>query len=306
MIKKILITVLLCSFSYAKKITPNEVYAQVMLIKEEIHFLLGYEGIEHNHAQHKEIIKRTSVSTKVKPRNVWQKSYEIMIKINIHRNEHNLPTIKPVNMSPVSNLNPDLVYEQTQRILTELKIFKYRLGIKSPTFKQQTFKGKKPLDVFNGLSGISAALDVLNKGGVTPSFVFGENMRVFDDITLILQYLNIEDKTIPKKKNINATPTDTFNEGMNILEKIKQLQIGAGIDFVDFSGFKKEKSTPSDVFSITQMILAELQTIKAYIGIETITPAANEYKTKTPAEVDQLMSWNLRKLKLIQSLNKGR
>ena len=54
------------------------------------------------------------------------------------------------------------------------------------------------------------------------------------------------------------------------------------------------------------MILSELQTIKAYIGLKTITPAAVTYKTKTPPEVDQLMSWNLRKLELINTLSRGR
>ena len=303
MVKFLIIMVLFFNTINAKNITPNEVYSQVMLITDEVHYLLKYYDVNHDHEG---ITKRVQLSTKLKPRNVWQKSYEIMVKINILRNEYNLPTIKPVNMAPVLNLNPELVYEQTQRILTEFKIFKERLGIKHKTFKLLTFKGKTPLDVYIGLSHISASLDELNKGGVTPSYVFGENMRIYDDISLILEYFNIDDKTIPTKKNINATPTDTFNVGMQTLEKIKQLQIVAGIDFVDFSKLRKSKSTPSEVFGITQMVLSELQTIKAYIGIKTITPSAASYKTKTPSEVDQLMSWNLRKLNLITTLNKGR
>ena len=103
-----------------------------------------------------------------------------------------------------------------------------------------------------------------------------------------------------------AVSEDTFDECMNILEKIKQLQIGAGIDFVDFSEFKKGNESASEVYTITQMIIAEWQTIKAYIGIEIITPSAAKYNTKTPAEVGQLVSWNLRKISLIQTLNKGR
>jgi len=288
---------------YAKDITPNDVYTQVMLISDEIHFLLKHYGIKH---KHKEIIERVKVDTKLKPRNAWQKTYEIMVKINILRAEYNLPIVEPTNMSPVLHLNPDLVYEQTQRILTELNIFKLRKGIVSPKFKEKQYNGKTPVDVFNGLSHISASLDELNKGGVTPSFVFGENMRLYDDITLVLEHLNIEDKTIPKIKDIDSTPTDTFNIGMKMLEKIKELQIGAGIDFVNFSEFRKSRSTPSEVFGITQLVLAELQTIKAYIGVDNITGSANRYNTKTPVEVDQLMSWNLRKLNLIHSLNKRR
>jgi len=300
MIRILLIILLYFNIINAKNITPNEVYTQVKLISYEIHSLLKYYNIPHDHEG---IKKRVALTTKLKPRNVWQKSYEIMVKINLLRTSNNLPVIEPVNMAPVLNLNPDLVYEQTQRILTELKIFKDRLNIKYNKPKLETYTGKTPLDVFNGLSAVSAGLDELNHGGVTPSYVFGENMRVYYDLTQILKYLNIEDNTIPAKKNLRATPTNTFNTGMLSLDKIKELQINSGIDFVDFSGFRKLKQTPSEVFSITEMIISELQTIKAYLGIKSITPSAPFYKDKTPVEVDQLMSWNLRKLNLIHSLN---
>jgi len=207
-------------------------------------------------------------------------------------------------MAPVLHLNPDLVYEQTQRIQAELKIFFTRESIEFPKIKRKTYKGKTPLDVFVGLSYVSASFDELNGGRFTPSYVFGEQMRLYDDITLILQHLQISDKTIPKKKNIDATPSDVFKESMKILEKIKQLQIIAGIEFVDFKEFQKGNETPGEVYTITQMILAELQTIKAYLEIDLITPAATKYRTKTPAEVEQLVSWNLRKLNLIKSLIK--
>ena len=287
----------------AKSITPNDVYSRVILIQDEMHFLLKNYGIKHDHDG---IIKRTKISTKLKPRNTWQITYEIMVKINILRESKKLPRIEPINIAPVLNLNPDLVYEQTERILTELKIFERRMGIKIPSFKQKTYKGKTPLDVYIGLTHISASFDELNGSRFTPSFVFGEQMRLYDDITLILQQLRITDKTIPKAKKIGATPEDVFDESMKVLEKIKQLQIGAGIEFVDFSAFKKGNETPGEVYTITQMIIAELQTLKAYIGLETITRAATRYNTKTPAEVGQLVSWNLRKLELIHTLSKGR
>ena len=301
--KQLVLIFLLTLGLSAKSITPNEVYTQVMIITDEMHFLLKYYGIKHDHEG---IVRRTKISTKLKPRNVWQITYEIMVKINILREEHDLPIIEPVNMSPVLHLNPDLVYEQTQRILAELEIFMKRAEIKHPEHKIQVYKGKTPLDVYIGLTHISASFDELNGGRFSPSYVFGEQMRLYDDITLILQHLQIQDKTIPKKKNINASPEDVFKESMRILDKIKQLQIMAGIDFVDFGEFKKGNETPGEVYTITQMILAELQTIKAYLGIESITPAAAKYNTKTPVEVEQLVSWNLRKLNLIHSISKGR
>lgn len=283
-----------------KQITPNDVYAQVMLISDELHFLLNYFNLEHDHEG---IIKRYHIQTLLKPRITWQKTYEIMIKINILRSSHQLPIIEPVNMEPVLQLNPDMVYEQTQRILTEIRIFKFRQNIHSQGFELKTFSNKTPLDVYNALAHISVSFDELNRSGFTPSYVFGETMRIYNDLSTILQHLGIQDKTIPSTRNDQATPNDTFDIAMKILNRIKLIQVKVGIEVVDFSVFVKKSMTSSDVFTMSQMIIAELQTIKAYFGLKNyITPAASRYTNKTPADVDQLMNWNLRKLSLIYNL----
>ena len=299
MMKRVMFCIFLTVNIWAGDITPSDVYGQVMRIKKEVNYLLDYYNIKYDE---KKLEKISAVQANLKPRDVWQKSYEIMIKINILRRQYHLPSISPVNMAPVLNLNPDLVYEQTQRVLTELKIFEYRNFIPIKDFTAKKYFNKTPLDVFNGFAYISLAMDKLNRSSFTPSYVFAQNMRVYDDVSLIISRLGIEDNTIPAKINENATPNDTFKTGMQILEKIKQLQILAGISFVDFSSFDKGKATPSDVFSITQMIIAELQTLKAYLKINSITIAAKEYTSKTPVEVDQLMSWNLRKLNLVNNI----
>ncbi|RLA83196.1 MAG: hypothetical protein DRG78_05090 [Epsilonproteobacteria bacterium] len=301
--KRLIIIVLLFSTTlFAKKIiTSNEVYTQVRLIQQQVHNLHQHFGTIHNHDAMKD--EEHKIKTKLKPRNSWQKTYEIMVKINILRNENGLPTIEPINMTPVLNLNPNLVYGMTRRILTELNLFHHMLDIKKSKQKIELYKGKTPLDVFNALTHVSDSLDQLNKVGFTPSYVFGENMRIYDDLTVILQHLNIDDKTIPASKDIKATPKDTFEVGMKMLSIIRQLQIKSGLDFVDYSKFRKKKITSSDVFTITGMIISELQTIKAYIGLnDSITPAAAKYNSKISVEVDQLMNWNLRKLSLIYQL----
>ena len=220
------------------------------------------------------------------------------------RANHNLPIIEPVNVEPVLELNPDLVYEQTQRLLSEIKIFKYRMGIKSKEFKSAKYKNKTSLDVFNALNHVSGLFDELNGAGFTQSHVFGETMRIYDDLTTILLHLKIKDHTIPSKRNDEATPSDTFKHSMKILNNIKRIQKSVGIESVDFSAFVKKSPTPSDVFTVTQMILAELQTIKAYTGLtHYITPAAIKHTAKTAADVDQLMNWNLRKISLIKTLS---
>ena len=287
---------------YAKGITPSEVFSQVELISKQTNDLLKYNGIKYNQ---KMITNKENIYAHLKPRNVWQKTYEIMIKINILRKMHTLPVIEPVNLEPVLELHPDLVYEQTQRILTELKIYKRRMGIDIKNYQVSTYKNKTPLDVYNALSYISVSLDMLNKTSFTPSYVFGETMRVYDDLSSVLQHLGIVDNTVPSPRDENATPIDTFKIAMKMLDKIGEIQIRVGLNRVDFSPFIKQNPTPSDVFSIVQMVIAELQVIKAQIGLENyITPAATTYILKTPSDVEQLMNWNLKKLYLIENLNK--
>jgi len=286
----------------AKVITPNDVYAQSMLIQDYVHFLLKYYDIKHDHEG---INNRITISTRLKPRNAWQKSYEILVKINMLRDNYNLSRIKPVGMEPVEKLNPDMVYGQTQRILAELKIFEVRKDINMPKYTLKKYKNKTPLDVYNAFSHISASLDELNRSELSPSYVFAETIRIYDDLSIILKHLNVKDDTIPSKRLISATPSDSLAVSMKVLEKIKKLQRSVGIRTVDFSVFNKKNPLPSDVYSITGMIIAELQPLKAYIGLKhTVTPPARLYIKKVPADIEQLMGWNLRKINLLNNLDR--
>ena len=295
---------LLLTFSLsAKNITPNDVYSQTILIQKHVHFLLKYFGHEHNHVKS---LEKEILSVQLKPRNAWQKAYEILVKINMLRVSYGYPRIEPVGMEPVENLNPDMVYEMTQRILTEIKIFEVRQDIKIPIFKIDSFKNKTPVDVYNTFSAISASFNLLNRSDFSPNYVFSVAMRIYDDLTIILNQLNLKDNTIPNRRMDKATPNDSLAVSMKVLSTINKLQRSVGIKTVDFSAFSKEKgATLSDVYTITGMILSELQTIKAYIGLtRSVTPPPLTYFKKVPADIEQLMSWNLRKLHLITNLDR--
>ncbi len=301
--KKFFLVLLLCGATlWAKMITPSDVYAQTELIEKHVHFLLDYYGIEHDDAK---IRKAGRFTTRLKPRNVWQKGYEILVKINMFRLSHGLSRIEPIGMDPVEKLNPDMVYGQTQRILTEIKIAEVRLGIVAPDFEVKSYTKKRPLDVYNKFTDISAAFDVLNRSELSPSYVFAETMRVYDDLTIVLNYLGIKDDTIPTPRLAKATPNDSLKISMRVLKRLQKLQRMAGIANVDFSEFDKKDATPSDVYTIVGIILSELQPLKAYIGLtKRVTPPALRYFGKVPADIEQLMGWNFRKLSLIKNLER--
>lgn len=277
--------------------TPSNVFSQVMQIEKELLILKKHLNITKGYKF--DPIEKTEL----KPRHAWQKTYEIMVKINVFRRAHSLPTIEPVNMEPVLNIAPVLTYEQTQRILAELSILKFRLGITKKVSKADKYKNKTPMNVFNKLREVSSILDVINGSEFSPSYVFGEAMRIYKDINIILNKLKIADTAIPPEKVISDTPKDSLLSELKLLEKIFTLERSIGLEGIDVAVFYLENPGPPEVFELTQIILAELQVIKASLGIRhEITQAAHFYSQKTPADVNQLIGWSLLKMKQISTL----
>ncbi len=280
------------------QITPSDVFSEVNQIKKEIQIIKDFYKIKKN-------IVYSKLYIQLEPRHAWQKTYEITVKINILRTSKNIPRIEPIGMQAILKINPILTYEQTQRILTELAIFKISMGIKKTVTQKDKFINKTPLDVYNSLNKVSLELDILNGKVFTPSYVFSEALRIYDDIAVILNHLDITNETIPPKRNINASPKDSFNTSMLILKKINKIKKSINIKITDFEPFRKEIITPSDVFSLNQIILSELQILKAHLKLnDYITTPAKVHKNKTPTDVNQILGWCLRSLNLIKNFDK--
>lgn len=281
----------------AEEVTPSVVFARTIQIAEEIEIL-------KRHFKVREIIKVKEVKTNLKPRHVWQKTYEILVKINILRAKQGLPILAVNSLEPVKNLDPILVYEQAKRILLELEIIKLRLNIEEKRGRLKTFTGKTPSDVFNKLNFISREMDLINGESFTPSAVFSQSMRLLEDVVTIINALDIKDDTIPPTKNLEAKSEDTFHTGFALLQEIQRLHRMSGMELTDFSHFKTGEITPTRVFDLTEMMLAELQVVKAHIGLKhAMTPPAKHYEEMVPGDVQQILGWALRKMKLIKSLH---
>ncbi len=281
----------------SESLTPSSVYSEVVQIEKELLTIKRFFNINR-----KEELKE-AITTELTPRHAWQKTYELMVKTNILRRANGLPIIEPVYMEPVLNVNPILTYEQTQRVLTELRIIKFRLGILEMITPPETFSKKTPMDVFNKLRHVSSLFDVINGSEFTPSYVYGEAMRIYQDVNVIIRLLGLTDTTIPPEKIVTATPREAMITALHLLEKISSLESGVGIEGVDASVFYLDNPLPEDVFEMTLILMAELQVIKASLGLRhDVTQAARYYTQKTPADVNQLLGWVLLKINLINTL----
>lgn len=296
------ISILLVTFmpfsSKAVEVTSNDVYMQIYLINEEINFLKRFFNITQT-------TQAPEIKAVLLPRHTWQKTYEILYKISILRQKVGLPFIAIPSREPVQEITHLHVYEQSLRILTELTLLKFYLGIPDKITSPAAFSGKTVTNNFNLLSHISYQIDLLNGTEFNPSTVFGQAMRIYEDVNMLVEALELKDDTTPSTKKANSVPMDSFAMALQLLQEIKRIQNLAGIEAIDVYAFNFEKNiTPTEVFGLTGIVLAELQTIKAYLGLKhAFTPLANFYHDKTPGDVVQMLGWSLRKLQLIQSLN---
>ncbi|MDX8391137.1 MAG: hypothetical protein R8K53_01000 [Mariprofundaceae bacterium] len=273
-----------------KKITPSHVYAQAERIYADVLTLKT-----HNKPTTTTTTSTTttfSADVQLKPRHVWQKTYEILVKLNIYRRAQGYPTLPVSALEPFNNLPPGLVYDQTQRILTEIKLIKEHLNIAVPTPAARHFSGKMPKHVYRMLSRASAELDTINGKNFTPSHVFAQAFRINNDIDLILDALNIRDTSIPPAKHHNSRPDDALKVGMALMQNITRLQRRLSIPVTDFSSLQTKSATPADVFSLIGLISAELQEIKFTLSLRHQPTEPSRYYTgKTPADVEQLLGW---------------
>ncbi len=277
-------------------VTPSDVYGQADFIIREIELLKAHFNISDTG-------KVRRIRVEFKPRHVWQKSYEILIKINILREKLGYPVIEVNSLEPVMNITPVLVFEQARRIQTELGLLKMRLGIVGGPDGYEGFSGKSSSDVYQLLNTISLGLDGINGTGFTPSHVFAQVMRVHWDVVTLLDALEINDVSTPPSRRENTAPVDVFTLSMQFLKEVGRLQTSGGIPKTDFSDLWSDRITPTEVFGAMEIIVAELQTLKANLGLKhAMTPPAAFYEGKTPTDVYQILGWTLRKLKLIKSL----
>jgi hypothetical protein len=299
-IKELSILFLLLFYSLllpAQEVTPSEVFAQVEQIQKELAIIKSHFNI--NIQPHYEKL----LKSELKPRHAWQKAYEILVKINILRRSNGMSILEPINMEPKLKRDPILTYEMALRVLLELEIIKFRLDISEQVTPAISYSNKKPMDVFNSLRAISQDMDILNGQEFTPSYVFAEAMRIYEDINLIIMHLKINDESIPPIKMIDATPTDAFNTAIQLLTLVTRIEASIGIEGIDSSVFIRKQADPAHVYELTEIIIAELQVIKASVGIRyVITPAAKYYTQKSPADVIQLLGWSISKLSQVTTL----
>ena len=118
----LLIAVIVLGCHGQTAITPSDVYTKVETLRNEVQLLKTHAGVTQK-------ARTLQIHSALMPRDAFQITYTIFVKINVYRDMNGLRAIPIASMNPVLKMDPVMTYEQVLRLIEEVRILKMRMGI---------------------------------------------------------------------------------------------------------------------------------------------------------------------------------
>ena len=263
---------------------PNDVYAQVLVLKERVIQLRTARNIS---APWVEVEAQQGKA----PRHVLQKTIEILAKLDRFRRHHDLGGIA-VPYIPGRDITPNEVHTMVRRLTDEVALLLPRRWAKDQPARKVT--GKTPNDVYQLLWEISLALDpVLGVQGFSPQDVHTRSLHVLEMVRFLRQSQNIFAKVAKPKRPRGRHSNHSLEKAVALLDKVAQAEQHLWMDPVIVPNVPRRVISPTDVYDTLHLVIAELKRIQFRIGLERnfrFSPSSSE-QDKTPDDVVQNLEW---------------
>ncbi len=262
--------------------TPSDVYIQVQLLSQDVHAL---RNKNHILSPWPTVIPEQGRA----PRHVFQKTLEILDKINRYRINIAHSGAITVPRFPGRDITPNEVYSVVIRLRQELALLvgennQERLNNK------RIFNNKNitPNEVYAALSEISIALDEsLGIRGITPSEVYIRSEQVLQ-LAIFLrnsQHLSMDVKQ-PERPG-GRLPNHALQYVNHLLMQINKAEKNLWMKPIEVPALPRRVIFPGDVYDAMGLALAELQRIQFRLGLERSFPIPAIAQSKTPDDVIQ-------------------
>lgn len=262
--------------------TPLDVYIQVQLLSQDVHALRNKNHI------------RTPWPTVAPeqgrvPRHVFQKTLEILDKINRYR--INVAYTGPITVPryPGWDITHNEVYSVVLRLRQELALLVTEND--EHLLKNMLLSNDKEItsnEVYAALSEISIALDeTLGIRGITPSEVYIRSEQVLQ-LAIFLrnsQHLSMDVKR-PDLPN-GRLPNHALQYVNHLLMQINKAEINLWMKPIEVPVLPQRVILPGDVYDAMGLALAELQRIQFRLGLERSFATSAIEQNKTPDDVIQ-------------------
>jgi len=284
---------LLVSFPIAAAITvektPHDVYRQVARLAADVRSL----RVENNI---KTPWPRVDVVTGYEPRHVYQKTLEILGKINSYR--INIAKIGGITVPrpPGRDITPNEVYSVVTRLHKEMTLLVQTQGTQNSQVTQvsEGFTNKSPNDVYAALAEVSIALEeTLGLRSIGPSEVYIRSIQVVELSRFLRNSQNLPKDSGEPARTQGRLPNHALQSVGKLLEKIQLAEHNLWMEPFQLPEIPRKVITPSDVFEAMGVAIAELHRIQFRLGLEwEVTDLAGRgIKGKTPDDVIQNAVW---------------
>lgn len=258
-------------------ITPSHVFQATSDLIAEIEILREAMGISDYPSEAEPQEGRAPV-------HVYAKTLEIMRKVSRVQRKFGI-TPSEVGQIPVKNIVPKDVFGHVQAIIEELRRVKGQLVIEDE-IQPAPFEGRKtPSFVYKNLGDASFLLDGLVGRPITPNDVYGNVLRIHDEMELVAAKLGADLELDPPAVNGRKRPKQVAQQMLRATYKVINLQTRLGMDASSVPTLTLVRVTPSEVFEVTNLLLAEMARIKTHLNIELPHASRGEERNKTPTDV---------------------
>ena len=283
--KKILLLITIC-FSLLnaeiKTKDTNDVHQQITILKNKILHLAGEKKIKANY------IKLPEQKNKL-PRQVFQKTLEVLKKINKYRQNTALGQVN-IPAYPSRSITSEDVYFNVKRLNKELDILLQHIQcphIESLEENTPKFTGKSYDDNYFELWSASLAMDELLGKGFSPTDNYEQSLLIIDVIKFLRNTQNnFEDVQKPLKKE-RKHPNHVLYATHKLIDKISKVEKKLWMDPVEVPLNPQRIITPTEVYDSMQTVITELKRIRRRLGVERLYEAPVINTIKTPSDVLQ-------------------
>jgi hypothetical protein len=280
----IILCLSICFTAQTKDYTPSDVYAEALLLEQNIKRWQVKEGKSN-------VWVKVAVEDDYFPRHVFQKAVVIIEKINRYRvNVIKIGAI-PVNYPGGRAITPNEVYNEVHRarqeLLAMLKNIDIDIVIDDTAIKQKV-TGKTPNDVYAKLEEISLALDKsLGLRGISPADVYVASQQIVSLAKFLRVSQNLPIKAPTAKRTKNKRPNHALASVRALTIKINAIEKNLAMEPVRIVDVPQRVISPSDVYNAMGIVFAELQRIQYYLGLERYFP---QELTKTAITSDDIIA----------------
>ena len=259
----------------------NDVYAVAEILEKKIIHLAGEKNIE---AKYMKLPNQFHKS----PRQVLQKSIEVLQKINKYRENSNLGRVSVPIYSSDKVLDED-VYYSLIRLNTEVDLLLKKIHCKHIKMlsKKKTYIDKTSNETYHMIWLASLAMDELLGKGFSPTDNYKESMLIIDIIKFMRNSQGIYENIVIPQKKIRKHPNHVLYATNKLLSKISKAEKRLWMEPVDVPQNPQRIITPTEVYDSMQMVVTELKRIRRRLGIERFYKTKDIKSSKTPSDVLQ-------------------